>query len=148
MADHTQGLDLSSEPSVRFVDGLGSTLNGQMRDVENEVLQALDAPMDGGGKRVFVILDGLDFLLAALGADAGEALDMVGEIREVGVVYFNKSSIDERLRCVCHKPKVQRKTTKLKRLYSTPIQSSLPPRPILRYYIRGILPWKSTMQHS
>lgn len=88
-ANHTQGLDLSSETSIQFVDGLASTLNGQMRDVENEVLRAVDAQMDGREKRALVILDGLDFLLAALGADAGEALDMVGEIREVSLVSFN-----------------------------------------------------------
>ena len=43
---------------------------------------------DEGGKRVVVFMDGVDFMMAALGLGAGEMLEMIGRIREVGFVFL------------------------------------------------------------
>ena len=57
-----------------------------MDDVEKAILEAIGSKggTDGGGK-VVLVLDGLDFLLAATGCEVLRVLDMVGELREVGM---------------------------------------------------------------
>lgn len=70
------------------MDGLGARLRGGgAREVQEGILQAVKAQRVGlgaGGRlRILVILDGIDFLLAAKGATVSEMMDMVGEIREV-----------------------------------------------------------------
>lgn len=47
---------------------------------------------EGGGKRVLVLMDGVDFMMAALGLGAVEILGMIGRIREVGFCFFHFSS--------------------------------------------------------
>lgn len=66
-----------------FVDGLGGKFSGGARKVEKEILAAVGRQREGGDARVLVVLDGVDFLLAGEGVEAGELMDMVGEIREV-----------------------------------------------------------------
>ena len=43
---------------------------------------------EGGGKRVVVLMDGVDFMMAALGLGAVEILGMIGRIREVGFCFY------------------------------------------------------------
>ena len=59
-----------------------------MDDVEKTILEAIGSKegMDGGGN-VVLVLDGLDFLLAATGCEVLGVLDMVGELREVGMFF-------------------------------------------------------------
>ena len=80
---------------LAFLDGLGSVNfgggggggGGGVREVEREILntvQRLKQNDEGGQqRRVLVILDGVDFLAAAMGAEVTELMDMVTEIREV-----------------------------------------------------------------
>lgn len=46
------------------------------------------------GKNVMVILDGVDFLMAALEEGAGEIMEMIGGIRKVGFFAFHFSCFD------------------------------------------------------
>lgn len=92
------GVDFSrgGGDKLAFLDGLGSANfgaggggggGGGVREVEREILNAVQRlkQNDGGGqqRRVLVILDGVDFLAAAMGAEVTELMDMVTEIREV-----------------------------------------------------------------
>ena len=43
---------------------------------------------EGRGKRVVVLMDGVDFMMAALGLGAVEILGMIARIREVGFCFF------------------------------------------------------------
>ena len=54
--------------------------------MEKAILEAIGSKesTDGGGN-VVLVLDGLDFLLAATGCEVLGVLDMVGELREVGM---------------------------------------------------------------
>ena len=87
---------LSSGVGVNGAAGFG----GELEAVEKEILKAVDAAKggksgDGGGGggagegRVLLVLDGLDFLLAATGGTALRMGDVVGEIREVCRSHFH-----------------------------------------------------------
>lgn len=78
-----QGMNFSKGARVTFVDGLGGKFGNGLKDVENEVLDALERQKEGGEGRVLVVLDGLDFLVAGMGAEVEEVMDMVQEIRDV-----------------------------------------------------------------
>jgi len=83
------GLDLSRSGQVTFIDGLGTGIglgeDGILR-LERRLLAEVKKAKgeDGEGKRVVLVVDGLDFVLAASeGAAVQGVLDMVGELREV-----------------------------------------------------------------
>ena len=65
------------------MDGLGGKFSRETKNVEKEILEAVERQKDGRDARVMVLLDGLDFLLAGDRVEAGELVDMVGEIRDV-----------------------------------------------------------------
>jgi hypothetical protein len=69
---------------------LGSVLVG-VRETEDKLEDAIGslASMEGGKKtkKIVMILDGMDFMMAALGEGAAEMMEMVGRIREVGKYY-------------------------------------------------------------
>ena len=74
--------------------GPGGGGGGGIETVEREILRAVDAArgVEGGGVgngrgRVLLVLDGLDFLIAAMGVTAGEMADLVGEVREVCTLF-------------------------------------------------------------
>lgn len=75
---------------MNLVDGLGSGLglrSGGIADVERAIMKAIgskETRNDGGN--VILVLDGLDFLLAAAGCEVLEVLDMIGELREVRIL--------------------------------------------------------------
>lgn len=87
-----QGIPLSN---FHVVDGLSSGLGlglegaagpgggGGIEIVEREILRAVDGAKGGGKGRVVLVLDGLDFLVAAMGVTAREMGDLVGSVREV-----------------------------------------------------------------
>lgn len=73
---------------LHVVDALGSGLgfrSGGLLDVEKEILKAIEKAKEAstGEGSVLLVLDGLDFLLAATACRALEAIEMIGEIREV-----------------------------------------------------------------
>ena len=79
--------------NFHIVDGLSSGLGlgnggatgGGIEVVEKEILKAVDAAKGGmkGKGRVVLVLDGLDFLVAAMGVTAREMGEVVGSVREV-----------------------------------------------------------------
>ena len=79
-----QGIPL---PNFHIVDGLSSGLGlgpgGGIEVVEKEILKAVDAAKGDGKGRVVLVLDGLDFLVAAMGVTPREMGDLVGSVREV-----------------------------------------------------------------
>ena len=88
-----QGIPL---PNFHIVDGLSGGLGlntatgpgGGLVALEKEILKAVDAAKGGAGAgRVVLVLDGLDFLIAAMGVTALEMGDVVGEVREVCCSY-------------------------------------------------------------
>ena len=69
---------------MRFLPESGSVLVG-VRDLESIVGKAIGSFMsERQDMKVMVILDGIDFMMAALGSGAGEILEAIGSIREVG----------------------------------------------------------------
>lgn len=73
---------------VHIIDALSNGLGLQPRglaDVERTVLEAIKPSNEatGGGGKTLLILDGLDFLLAATSCSANAILEMLGEFREV-----------------------------------------------------------------
>lgn len=75
---------------MHLLDGLsrGLGLNaGGIADVEKEVMKAVGSKetLNNGGN-VILVLDGLDFLLAATECEVLGVLDMIGELREVYVL--------------------------------------------------------------
>ncbi len=74
---------------MNLVDGLSSGLglgNGGIADVEQAIMNAIgrkETRNDGGN--TILVLDGLDFLIAATGCEVLEVLDMIGELREVQI---------------------------------------------------------------
>ena len=84
-AGRRMGVDFQKGNKVVFMDGLGGKLglaDGGITGVENEIMRAI-GKAKGQGCRVLLILDGLDFLLAATSVGVMEVLDLVGELREV-----------------------------------------------------------------
>lgn len=92
---------MTEKGDLVFVDGL-SNLSGvtgtskketgrtmlkdmNLRSVEQIILAAVESTKEAeaGSGNVVLILDGLDFLLAATNTDAGALLDTVAELREV-----------------------------------------------------------------
>jgi len=86
------GLDLSRAGQVTFIDGLGTGIGmgedgieGLERQLLAEIKKAKGE--DGEGKKVVLVVEGLDFVLAAAeGRGVQGVLDMVGEMREVCLV--------------------------------------------------------------
>ena len=74
---------------MNLVDGLSSGLglgNGGIVDVEQAIMNAIgskETRNDGG--KIILVLDGVDFLIAATGCEVLEVLDMIGELREVRI---------------------------------------------------------------
>ena len=72
---------------MHLLDGLSSGLGlnaGGIADVEKAIMKAIgskETRNDGGN--VILVLDGLDFLLAATECEVLRVLDMIGELREV-----------------------------------------------------------------
>lgn len=77
------GVDFSRGGKLSFLDGLGANFGRGVREVEREILNGVQRLKQYEGQRVLVILDGVDFLAAAMGAEVTEVMDMVTEIREV-----------------------------------------------------------------
>lgn len=75
---------------MHLLDGLSSGLGlnaGGIADVEKEIMKAIGSKetLNNGGN-VILVLDGLDFLLAATECEVLGVLDMIGELREVYVL--------------------------------------------------------------
>lgn len=83
------GLDLDRSGQVTFIDGLGTGIGlGEdgIEGLERELLARIKKAKgtDVDGSKVVLVMDGLDFVLAAAeGAGVQGMLDMVGELREV-----------------------------------------------------------------
>lgn len=78
------GIDFQN---VHLVDGSSSGLGlgaGGIPDVEKTIASAIGTckEISGDGGNVILVLDGLDFLLAATGCEVLELLDMIGEFGE------------------------------------------------------------------
>ena len=76
-------MDFSKGGRVTFVDGLGGNFGTGLKNVEKYILDAVERQKERGERRILVVLDGVDFLVAGLGADVEEWMDMVQEIRHV-----------------------------------------------------------------
>ncbi len=79
------GIDFQKGNKVTFVNGLGGKLgvpDGGTTAVEKDTMAAIGNAKEQGC-RVMLVLDGLDFLLAATSVGAMEVLDMTYELREV-----------------------------------------------------------------
>jgi len=80
-----QGIDFRK---VTLVDALSSGLGlqpGGFAGLEEEILRAIrDAKKESHGRgKVLLVLDGMDFLLAATGCPVQALLDLIAELREV-----------------------------------------------------------------
>ena len=80
-----QGIDFQH---VHLVDGLSSGLGlgaGGILNVEKTIASAIGSCNEalGDGGSVILVLDGLDFLLAATGCEMLQLLNMIRELREV-----------------------------------------------------------------
>lgn len=79
-----QGIDFQK---VDFVDGLGSALGmgaGGIADVEQAIMKVIESKETlNDARNIVLVLDGLDFLLAATGCKVLGLLDMIAELREV-----------------------------------------------------------------
>lgn len=78
-----QGMDFSKGTRVTFVDGLGGKFGTGLNDIEKCILDAVERQKEREERRVVVVLDGVDFLVAGMGAEVEEVMDMVQEIRHV-----------------------------------------------------------------
>ena len=116
---------------MQFLDGLGGDIGGAV-NVERRILAAVEAQKERGIKRVVVVLDGMDFLLAGMGATIDEILNLVGTIREVRPIPY----------CVSSKipPSCLIPDTEKNGLFSKPIPSLSPPQPTTHSSTRKILP--------
>ena len=81
---HFQGIDFQK---VHLIDGLSSGLGlsaGGIADMEKAIMEAIGSKGTvNDGVNVTLVLDGLDFLLAATGCEGLRVLDMIGELKEV-----------------------------------------------------------------
>ena len=81
-----QGVDFQK---VHLLDGLTSGLGlnaGGIADVEKAIMKAIGSKESLNDRRsAILVLDGLDFLLAATECEVLEVLDMIGELREVHI---------------------------------------------------------------
>ncbi|MCJ1463266.1 hypothetical protein MMC07_001872 [Pseudocyphellaria aurata] len=83
------GMDFSKGSRVAFVDGLGGkvAMSG-MNDIETEIMDTVKRQKnEGGAAKVLLVLDGVDYLVAGTGAEVEEVMDMVQEIRDVGLAF-------------------------------------------------------------
>ena len=81
----SQGLNLSRNRDLTFIDALQSSLGLQgvaIGDVESTLLKAIDEAK-ATSMRIVLVLDGIDFLLAATEATVEDVLDSISELREV-----------------------------------------------------------------
>lgn len=87
--DGGRKLGINSQ-KVQLIDalsnGLGLGADGLM-EVEKEIVKAVESAKEAmkGEGRVLLVLDGLDFLIAATACPVLDAIDTVGELREVCV---------------------------------------------------------------
>lgn len=80
-----QGLSFGKSGKVTFIDALESGLGlhqGGIEEVEHLLLEAIDEAKTFS-TRVLLILDGIDFLLAATQVCVAAVLDTIWELREV-----------------------------------------------------------------
>lgn len=79
------GVDLSKSSRITLIDGLGTGFGLGDKGIEQveEKVSAAILKSKEDGSRVMVVLDGIDFLLAATDSSVGDLLDCVGELREV-----------------------------------------------------------------
>lgn len=77
-----QGIDFSKGARVTFVDGLGGKFGTELKDVEKEILEVVERQKEGAEGKILVVLDGVDFLVAGLGIQVEEVMDMVQEIKQ------------------------------------------------------------------
>ena len=72
---------------MHLIDGLSGGLGlngGGVAGVEKAIMNAVGSKEVLNDRRnVVLVLDGLDFLLAATGCEVQEVLNMIGELREV-----------------------------------------------------------------
>jgi len=85
MSPRHQGIDFRK---VTLVDALSSGLDLQpdgFAGLEEEILRAIrDAKKESHGRgKVLLVLDGMDFLLAATACPVQALLDLIAELREV-----------------------------------------------------------------
>lgn len=85
--DGGRKLGINSE-KLQVIDALSNRLGlgaGGLVETEKEIMNAVGSvkeAMDGEG-RAMLVLDGLDFLIAATACPVLDIIDMVGELREV-----------------------------------------------------------------
>lgn len=83
---HIQGMDLGK---LQLVDGLSSGLGlnaGGIADVEKAIMRAIGRVESLNDRTsVILVLDGLEFLLAATECEVLGMLEMIGELREVHI---------------------------------------------------------------
>ena len=72
---------------MHLIDGLSGGLGlngGGVAGVEKAIMKAVGSKEALNDHRnIILVLDGLDFLLAATGCEVQELLDMIGDLREV-----------------------------------------------------------------
>jgi elongator complex protein 6 len=91
------GIDFQKGDKVTFVHGLGERMgirDGGIEAVEKEITAAI-ANAKAQGCRVQLVLDGLDFLLAATSTGTMEMLDMVYELREVESPFSDETFVKQ-----------------------------------------------------
>ena len=123
---------------MHLLDGLSSGLGlnpGGIADVEKAIMRAIGSKetLNDGGP-VILVLDGLDFLLAATECEVLGVLDMIGELREVGI---------RSVRILAQCSWLTEWSEK-----STSVPRSLPQLPICRFLDRALLLSKYTTQLS
>lgn len=90
-----QGLSLSQSGGITFIDALQSGLGLQGRgvgEVEELLLKAINEAK-AMSTRILLVLDGIDFLLAATETTVDDLLDSILELREVCHPHFCSSGV-------------------------------------------------------
>lgn len=130
-----QGIDFRK---VDFVDGLGSAIGlgaGGIAEVERVIMKHIESRETfNDGRKIVLVLDGLDFMLAATDCEVLGLLDMIGELREVRLL----SNYRLVAACTFANRKPPRNSTSilqsLQQLPTCPFLSR--PLPLLKYAIR------------
>ena len=88
---------------MHLIDGLSSALGlgaGGIADVEKAIKEAIESQEILNDKRnVILVLDGLDFLLAATGFEVPCVLEMIGELRAVRLLSDYSFHVYAQRRC-------------------------------------------------